>query len=47
MDSRASGQKLADLSRLVKGRSPIMWQMEFTDQVTWCWKDRSAAGVWP
>ncbi len=30
----ASGQKLAERSRLVNGRWPIMWQIEFTDQVT-------------
>ena len=35
-DRNASGQKFADLSRAAKGRSPIMWQMELTDQVTWC-----------
>jgi hypothetical protein len=32
----ASGQKFADLSLLVNGRFPSMWQMEFTDHVTWC-----------
>src|SRR3954465_13375523 len=32
----ASGQKLALLSRAAKGRSPIMWQIELIDQVTWC-----------
>jgi len=30
----AIGQKFADLSRVVNGRSPIMWHTEFTDQVT-------------
>ena len=34
--SRSSGQKFADLSRAANGRSPIMWQIELTDQVTWC-----------
>src|SRR5436305_1685882 len=32
----ASGQKLADRSREAYGRSPIMWQIELMDQVTWC-----------
>ena len=36
MDSTARGQKLAARSRLANGRSPNMWQIEFTDQVTWC-----------
>jgi hypothetical protein len=27
---------LAEWSRLVNGREPTRWQMEFTDQVTWC-----------
>ena len=36
MDRIASGQKLAALSRLSNGREPTMWQMELTDQVTWC-----------
>src|ERR1700712_5199853 len=34
-DRNASGQKFADLSRAANGRSPIMWQIELTDQVTW------------
>src|SRR3954470_24243969 len=34
----ASGQKFADRSREENGRSPIMWQIELTDQVTWCRK---------
>src|ERR1700712_2400693 len=34
-ERNASGQKFADLSRAAKGRSPIMWQIELTDQVTW------------
>src|SRR5699024_2647846 len=32
----ANGQKLAALSRVLNGRSPSMWQIEFTDHVTWC-----------
>ena len=35
-DTIASGQKLVERSLLVHGRSPIMWQIELTDQVTWC-----------
>ena len=35
-ERNASGQKFADLSRAANGRSPIMWQIELTDQVTWC-----------
>src|SRR5918994_7531919 len=35
-DRIASGQKFADLSREAKGRSPIAWQIELIDQVTWC-----------
>ena len=36
MDRIASGQKFAARSRLSNGREPTMWQMELTDQVTWC-----------
>ncbi len=32
----ASGQKFALLSRAANGRSPIVWQIELIDQVTWC-----------
>ncbi len=32
----ASGQKLALLSRAANGRSPMVWQIELIDQVTWC-----------
>src|SRR5918994_4414094 len=32
----ASGQKFADLSRATNGRSPMAWQIELIDQVTWC-----------
>jgi len=32
----ASGQKFADLSLAANGRSPIAWQIELIDQVTWC-----------
>src|SRR2546421_11856905 len=32
----AIGQKFADLSRVVNGRSPTRWHTEFTDHVTWC-----------
>jgi hypothetical protein len=39
MDRIASGQKFAALSRLAEGRSPIMWQIELIDQVTWCRND--------
>src|SRR5215203_5511166 len=35
-DRIASGQKFADLSRAANGRSPIAWQIELIDQVTWC-----------
>src|SRR6266567_6902005 len=35
-DRIANGQKLADLSRAANGRSPIMWQIELIDHVTWC-----------
>ena len=38
IDRIASGQKLADLSLARNGRLPIMWQIELTDQVTWCRK---------
>ena len=31
----ARGQTLAALSREANGRSPIMWQIEFTDQLAW------------
>jgi hypothetical protein len=36
MDAMASGQKFAERSRALNGRSPIRWQIELTDQVTWC-----------
>src|SRR4051794_796073 len=39
IDRMASGQKFAALSRLAKGRAPIMWQIELIDQVTWCRND--------
>src|SRR5215475_78833 len=32
----ASHQTLPDLSRLLNGRAPIVWQIELIDQVTWC-----------
>src|SRR3954451_2387284 len=32
----ASHHTLPDLSRLLNGRSPIVWQIELIDQVTWC-----------
>jgi hypothetical protein len=32
----ANGQTLVERSRWVHGRSPIMWQIELIDQVTWC-----------
>ena len=32
----ASGQKLVERSRAANGRLPIVWQIELTDQVTWC-----------
>src|SRR5437762_9960012 len=32
----ASGQKFVLLSRAWNGRSPIVWQIELIDQVTWC-----------
>src|SRR5690349_7221125 len=35
-DRIASGQKFAALSLDTNGRSPIMWQIELVDQVTWC-----------
>src|SRR5690606_8219772 len=36
IDRIASGQKFADLSRALYGRSPMMWQIELIDHVTWC-----------
>src|SRR6476620_4414392 len=36
IESTASHQTLPDLSRLLNGRSPIVWQIELIDQVTWC-----------
>src|SRR3954451_23650680 len=36
MVAMASGQKLVERSRSVHGLLPIMWQIELTDQVTWC-----------
>ena len=36
MVAMASGQKFVERSRTVHGRVPIMWQIELTDQVTWC-----------
>src|SRR5690349_16064342 len=36
IEAMASGQKFAALSRDSNGRSPIRWQIEFTDHVTWC-----------
>ena len=35
-DRIASHHTLPDLSRLLNGRSPIVWQIELIDQVTWC-----------
>src|SRR5665811_947509 len=35
IDRIASHQTLADLSWLVKGRSPMAWQIELIDHVTW------------
>src|SRR6185369_15812424 len=35
IDSAASHQTLPERSRLAKGRSPIAWQIELIDQVTW------------
>src|SRR5579859_4558783 len=35
-DGRARAQTLVARSRLWNGRSPIRWQIELTDQVTWC-----------
>src|SRR5690349_25026786 len=36
IDRKASHQTLPDLSRLLNGRSPMVWQIELIDQVTWC-----------
>ena len=36
MDRTASGQKFVALPWARNGRSPIMWQIELIDQVTWC-----------
>src|SRR5918999_829112 len=36
IDGIASQQTLPDLSRLLKGRLPTVWQIELIDQVTWC-----------
>src|SRR5262245_37348218 len=35
IDGIASHQTLPDLSRLLKGRLPTVWQIELIDQVTW------------
>jgi hypothetical protein len=34
IEAMASGQKFVERSRAVKGRLPIMWQIELIDQVT-------------
>ena len=34
-ENGASHQTLVDLSSMSKRRRPKMWQIEFTDQVTW------------
>src|SRR6266540_6331774 len=39
IDGIASHQTFADLSRDTNGRSPIVWQIELIDQVTWCSSD--------
>src|SRR5712691_429924 len=36
--SKARGQKFVDRSRTANGLSPMRWQIELTDQVTWLWK---------
>ncbi len=36
MLTNASGQTLADRSRVLNGRSPTVWQIELIDQVAWC-----------
>ena len=36
MEGIASHHTFADLSRDTNGRSPIVWQIELIDQVTWC-----------
>src|SRR5215216_4501652 len=36
IDGIASHQTFADLSRETNGRSPIVWQIELIDHVTWC-----------
>src|SRR3954447_13215883 len=35
MEGIASHHTFADLSRETKGRSPMVWQIELIDQVTW------------
>ena len=35
-DRTASGQTLREWSRAANGASPIMWQIELIDHVTWC-----------
>src|SRR3954451_11907907 len=35
----ASHQTFADLSRATNGRSPMVWQIELIDQVTWWSKE--------
>jgi hypothetical protein len=36
IDRIASGQKFVALPCPMKGRSPIMWQIELIDHVMWC-----------